>query len=93
MIINETAHEPRNLSLLRREDGDKLNAKKFNSLPSPVTARMLGGSEYWIETLCVQTGCMRIDVCGMIDLTNFDSVTMLVDADGNEYEPDDFYLE
>lgn len=73
--------------------GDKIDMEKFNKLPGPVTARMLGGSEYWIETLDVQTGCMRIDVCGQIDHTHFGEVTLLIDQDGNEHDPDDFWLE
>ena len=75
------------------QENDKLNMDKFNALPSPVTARLWSGAEHWIETLCVQTGCMRLDVCGQIDLSNFDEVRTLIDIDGNEHDPDDFYLE
>ena len=67
--------------------------EKFNALPSPVTAVLCGGGSYWIETLDVQTGCMRVDVCGQIDLTNFGEVMKLVDIDGGEHDPDDFYLD
>lgn len=74
------------------EGGDILNMKKFNSLPSPVTARMCGGGEYWIETLCVQTGCMHLDVCGQLDLSHISELLMFIDANGNEHNPDDFYL-
>ena len=50
-------------------------------------------SGYWIDTLCVQTGCMRLDVSGQIDLSHFDNVKKLVDMDGVEYDPDDFWVE
>lgn len=71
---------------------DMLDIKKFNSLPGPVTARIVGGGEYWIETLCVQTGLMRLDVSGQIDFNEFAMVAMLIDSNGIEHDPDDFYL-
>ena len=72
---------------------DILDMEKFNSLQGPVTARLFGGDEYWVETLCVQTGCMRLDVCGKIDFSHFDEVSMLVDINGDEHDPDDFWIE
>ena len=72
---------------------DIIDLGKFNSLPSPVTARILSGAEYWIETLDVQTGLMKIDVCGQVDLTSFAEVLMLIDADGIEHNPDDFWMD
>ena len=73
--------------------GDKLNLPKFNKLPSPVTARMIGGGEYWIETLDVQTGAMRLDVSGQIDHEDFVMVEILVDSGGVEHDPDDFWID
>ncbi len=74
--------------------GDILDMEKFNSLPQPVTAILYGDtSGYWIETLCVQTGCMRLDVMGKIDLSHFDNVKHLVDIDGNTHDPDDFWID
>lgn len=75
------------------EPGDKIDMLKFNSLPHPVTARMCGGSEWPIETLDVQTGLMRLDVCGKIDLTHFAEVKTLIDVDGGEHDPEDFWLD
>lgn len=75
------------------QDGDLLNGAKFNALPSPVTARMCGGGEWWIETLDVQTGAMRLDVCGQIDLSHFSEVMELIDIDGGKHDPDDFWLD
>ena len=73
--------------------GDILDGEKFNKLPSPVTARMCSGSEWWIETLDVQTGAMRLDVCGQIDLSHFSEVIELIDYNGYKHNPDDFWLE
>jgi len=75
------------------QKGDILDMDRFNALPGPVTARLFGGGEYWIETLCVQTGCMRLDVCGQIDHSHFDEVHTLIDMDSNEHNPDDFWLD
>jgi len=74
-------------------EGDLLNSVKFNALPSPVTARMCGGGEWWIEMLCVQTGAMRLDVCGQIDLGHFSEVMELIDYNGGKHDPDDFWID
>lgn len=95
MIITDYSTTSRNNPVpnIGRQSGDLLKMKEFNALPSPVTARMMGGGEHWIESLCVQTGCMRLDVSGQIDLSEFVMVKTLIDADGNEHNPDDFWLD
>jgi hypothetical protein len=79
--------------VLQESKNDKLNMEKFNSLPHPITARLYGGGEYWIEILDVQTGCMRIDVCGKSQLSHFSDVKELIDIDGGKHNPDDFWME
>ena len=74
-------------------EGDVINMAKFNALPAPVTARLISGDELWIETLDVQTGFMRLDVQGQIDLECFSFVAMLIDIDGGEHDPDEFWLD
>ena len=54
---------------------------------------MSGGGDWWIETLDVQTGCMRLDVCGQIDLSHFGEVMELIDIDGGKHDPDDFWID
>lgn len=94
IIIDASLREKRpTLDEMKPRPGDTLDMAKLNSLPSPITARLCGGSEWWIETLDVQTGCMRLDVCGQIDLSHFSEVIVLIDFDGNEHEPDDFWLD
>ena len=71
-----------------------MDIAKFNGLPSPVTAVLYGDSNgYWIESLCVQTGAMRVDVSGQIDHHDFAYVKELVDIDGGKYDPDDFWID
>ena len=79
-------------SCISVQDGDILDGLKFNSLPGPVTAKLVGGGEFWIEALDVQTGCMRLDVCGQTDLSCFGDVFELIDGDGEKHDPDDFWL-
>ncbi|MBL4766517.1 MAG: hypothetical protein JKY94_02180 [Rhodobacteraceae bacterium] len=95
MIISEYDPTSRNNPPLDTtpQEGDVLNMAKFNALPSPVTARLFNGAEWWIETLDVQTGFMRLDVCGQIDLSCFSEVKMLIDIDGGEHEPDEFWMD
>lgn len=70
---------------------DLLDIEKFNSLPSPVMARLCGGATFWpIETLCVQTGLIRLDIHGQIDLSEFALVAAIKDSCGNAYDTDDF---
>jgi len=94
MIITDCSTSQRNKqpSDMGQKKGDLLNMKKFNELPGPVTARMCGGSELWIESLCVQTGAMRLDVCGQIDLSHFSEVIELTDINGGKHDPDYFWL-
>jgi len=80
-------------NLMQGVKGDIIDIAKFNSLPAPVTAVLFGGSKYWIDTLCVQTGCMSIDVCGMLDKSHFSDVKQLIDIDGGIHDPDDFWLD
>lgn len=73
---------------------DLLNMEKINNLQHPISCRLLADkSDSLVETICVQTGLMRIDVWGQIDRRHFGEVMELVDANGNRYDADDFYLE
>lgn len=75
------------------QEGDLLNMQKINSLSGPLTARFLDGYEWTIESIDIQTGLMRIDVCGQIDLESFSMVRTIIDGEGIEHESDDFYLD
>ena len=72
---------------------DILNLDKINSLPHPLCVKLigLGGAVYDLETICVETCLARISVCGQIDLIEFCMFDKLIDADGFEHEPDEFY--
>lgn len=71
---------------------DLLDMEKINALPQPLLAKILG--TWWpINDICVETGLMRIDVCGLLDRKHFTDATMLRDDLGQEHDPDLFYLE
>ena len=48
------------------QTGDKLKFDYINSLPQPFMGVFIGGDEWPIEDIDVQTGLLRIDVCGKI---------------------------
>lgn len=80
--------------LLKCKDGDLLNIEKINRLPHPLAAVMIGsGMNLMIENVCVETGLVRLDVCGRIDIDNFCMIRTIIDGEMNEHNPDDFYLE
>jgi len=95
MIITDraTSNRKKPRDEMRVKDGDLLDIVKINSLPHPLTARMVGGSEQMIETIDVQTGCMRLDIYGQIDLECFSIVMVIIDADGVEHDSDYFWID
>ena len=75
-------------------NGDLLDIAKINALPQPIMAVLFGGGgEYEIETIDVQTGCMRIMVCGLVEPMHFSDAKTLIDVDGSKHDPDDFWIE
>lgn len=71
---------------------DLLDMEKINSLPHPLSAWHLG--RFWpIHDIDVQTGLMRIDACGMLDVLHFGGLIQFRDSDGKIHDPEDFYLE
>ncbi|MCQ0168471.1 hypothetical protein DN388_16055 [Pseudomonas sp. S12(2018)] len=71
---------------------DLLNIEKINALPQPIFAWLHGG--WWpVHDIEVQTGMMRIDACGMLDVMCFSDALMIRDDAGQTHDTDDFYLE
>ena len=70
---------------------DKLNFDLINSL-SPLCVR-LGASESWwlLEYIDVESGALRIDVCGLRQIGDFEDVQRLLDCNGDEHDPEEFY--
>jgi hypothetical protein len=72
---------------------DLLRMNHINALPHPFLARFCGGGVWPVIDIDVQTGCMRIDVCGMPQVTRFAEVMAITDGDGQTHDPDTFYNE
>lgn len=73
------------------EPGDLLDMAYINSLPQPFIGRLLGGYEWPIYDIEVQTGLVRIDVCGLLDVKHIGDFTRFIDALGIEHPAEGFY--
>lgn len=72
---------------------DLLRMDHINSLPQPFVAHFCGGSEWPVFDIDVETGLLRIDVCGLLEVTNIGNVMFFRDMDGVEHDADSFYNE
>lgn len=72
---------------------DLLRMDYINSLPQPLFANLYGGSSWPVESICVQTGLLRIDVCGLLEILHIGDVRTFTDSDGNEHHSETFYNE
>lgn len=72
---------------------DLLDMDYINSLPQPFMGRMLGGSWWPVSDFEVQTGLMRIDVCGLLQVTDIGEFTAFRDGSGKEHDAEDFYAD
>lgn len=74
-------------------EADLLRMDYINSLPQPLIAHFYGGSEWPLYDIDVQTGMLRIDVVGKLDVKHIGDVRSFTDADGRQHDADDFYCE
>lgn len=74
---------------------DLLNINFINSLPQPIWVRQWGRESFdWpLYEICVETGLMKIDVCGKLDNLHIGDVAQFKDDAGNIYDSEEFYLE
>ena len=74
--------------------GDILKADFINKLPQPLYIRLLGDKKtIWpVESICVETGCARIDVCGMLQATHISEFSFMMTADGDEVDIEDLFV-
>jgi len=69
---------------------DLLDMDYINSLPHPLWARHLGS--WWpVHDIEVQTGLLRIEVSGELDVLHIGGVVGFRDGGGTERAADDFY--
>lgn len=72
---------------------DKLRMDYINSLPQPFMVTFIGGSVWPLEDIDVQTGLLRIDVCGKLEVKHIADVRKFTDLDGVEHDPETFYMD
>lgn len=70
-----------------------LRMEYINGLPQPFIAHLYGGSEWVVCDIDVQTGLLRIDVCGLLEVKHIGDVKFFRDMNGVEHSADSFYCE
>ena len=75
--------------------GDILNIDYINSLPQPLRLRFYGDKSNWweVESIDVESGCLRIIVCGLLQVSHIREVAAFKDMNDVEYDPATFYRE
>lgn len=75
------------------ETRDKLKKDYINSLPQPFIAVFYGGDQWPLEDIDTQTGMLRIDVCGKLQVKHIEDVKHFIDANGDIHEVNSFYVD
>lgn len=70
---------------------DLLRMDHINSFPQPFVAVFYGGDSWPLEDIDVQSGLLRIDVCGKLQVKHVGEVKHFVDATGETHAPDTWY--
>lgn len=70
---------------------DRLQMDYINSLPQPFIVRFAGGNEWELHDIDVETGMLRINVCGKLQIKHIGEATLFRDADGNDHDAETFY--
>jgi len=79
---------------MTNQKGDVLNMDFIMSLARPVVTTMLDGeAKYAVIEFYVDIGEMAIDVHGQTDYLSVIESSGFTDGNGNNYHPDDFYLD
>lgn len=73
---------------------DRLKMNFINSLPQPFLVRFVGDKIKWpLESIDVETGALRFDVCGKLQVSHIGDVAEFFDADGGQHDPESFYYD
>ncbi len=68
-----------------------LNIEYINNLPQPFMATFCGGDEWPIYDIDVETGLLRIDVVGMLEIKEIGEVMFFTDEAGEVHDAETFY--
>ena len=72
---------------------DLLRIDYINSLPQPFIAKFCGGDEWPIYDIEVETGLLRIDVVGLLEVRHIGEVMYFIDEAGVKHDSDTFYCD
>lgn len=74
---------------------DLLRIDFINRLPQPLWVRRWGRDsfDFPVWDICVETGLIRIDVCGMLDKLHIGDVAEFKDDAGVVHSSDSFYCD
>ncbi len=72
---------------------DMLRMDYINSLPQPFMVTFVGGDEWPLIFICVQTGLMQIDVVGKNQNMEIGEVRHFTDADGIDHDMETFFVD
>ena len=70
---------------------DLLKLDFINSLPQPFIVTLLGGDEWPLIDICVETGLFRIDVCGKSQVMDIADANSFTDSDGKKHDSETFF--
>lgn len=72
---------------------DLLNMQHINSLPQPFMIRLWGDKNItWpLDHICVETGLLKFDVCGLLQLGHIRDVAEFIDSAGIHHDSETFY--
>jgi len=72
---------------------DLLRLEHINSLPQPFIATFCGGDEWPVYDIDVETGLLRIDVVGKLQVMDIGEVMHFTDEAGDKHEAETFYCD
>lgn len=77
-----------------KHPNDLLDMAYINSLPQPLMGKTLGGGDAWwwpVHDIEVQTGLVRIDVCGLLEAKHIGDFSCFRDDRGVEHRSEGFF--
>lgn len=72
---------------------DILDMEYINSLPQPFIGRTFSNGEWPVYDIDVETDCVRIDVCGLLEIKRISDFIFFVDDLGAIHPRDGFYID
>lgn len=70
---------------------DLLRLDYINSLPQPFTAVFCGGGFWPVHDIDAQTGLVRCDIVGKLEVFHIGEILQFVDESGVRHDTDEFY--